>query len=153
MLNVPEIEFLNGVVIGRVDMVGSMAVGRSEINSDRVLDLSLDIANQAKEKNLKVVVGGGVSVDSIPFFKAFPKNHLDRFETRKVIFDCPAAIQNPEEAFIKAVKFELMWLTNKRDYYGAIAREDEERIVMMENRYKTSLAKVQAQRHSEEAIA
>ena len=143
MLKVPEIHYLNGIVIGRVDMVGSMGLGRAEINSKRVLDLSIDLAKQAKDKNLKVVVGGGVSVDSIPFFKAFPANHLDRFETRKVIFNCPEAIHNSEEAFIKAVQFELMWLKNKQNYYSAIAREDAERIHMMENRYQASLAKIQ----------
>ncbi len=143
MLEVPEITFLNGIVIGRVDFVGSTGWGRDAINSDKMLNVCLDVAEKAKAKNLKVVVGGGVSVDSIPFFKAFPKGHLDRFETRKVIFDCPAAINNPEEAFIKAVEFELLWLKNKQNHYSAIAREDNDRIVMMENRYKKSLEKLQ----------
>lgn len=144
MLKVPEIKYLNGIVIGRVDMVGSLGLKRDEINSKRILDMSMKLAAQAKDKGLSVVVGGGVSVDAIQFFKAFPKDHLDRFETRKVIFNCPNAINNPEDAFIKAVQFELMWLNNKRDYYSAIAREDEDRIIMMENRYKASLAKVKA---------
>lgn len=142
MLKVPEIKYLNGIVIGRVDMVGSLGLGRDEINTQPVLDISLDLAARAKDKGLSVVVGGGVSVDSVPFFKAFPAGHLDRFETRKVIFSCPEAISNPEEAFIKAVQFELMWLNNKRNYYSAIAREDNDRISLMENRYKNSLAKL-----------
>lgn len=144
MLKLPEIKYLNGIVIGRVDMVGSLGMGRDTINSQQVLDITKDLAARAKDKNLTVVVGGGVSVDSIPFFQSFPAGHLDRFETRKVIFNCPAAINNPEEAFIKAVQFELMWLNNKRDYYSAIAREDEDRIIMMENRYKASLARVKS---------
>lgn len=144
MLKIPEIRFLKGVVVGRVDLVGSMQLGRDQINSKKVLDITLDIAKRARDHSLDVVVGGGVSVDSIPFFRAFPKDHLTRFETRKVIFDCPGAINNPEEAFIKAVKFELMWLNNKRDYYSAIAREDEDRIEMMEKRYNAGLSKVGA---------
>ncbi|MDR3490950.1 MAG: aldolase/citrate lyase family protein [Gammaproteobacteria bacterium] len=143
MLKVPEVKYLNGIVIGRVDMVGSMGLARDQINSQKVLDISMELAAKAKEKGLSVVVGGGVSVDSIPFFNAFPAGHLDRFETRKVIFGCPEALNNPEEAFIKAVKFELMWLNNKRNHYSAIAREDNDRITMMENRYKNSLAKIQ----------
>ncbi len=153
MLKIPEIKYLNGIVVGRVDMVGSLDIGRDAINSQKVLDLTLDLAKQAKDKNLSVVVGGGVSVDSIPFFKAFPKGHLDRFETRKVIFDAAHAINNPEEAFIKAVKFELMWLNNKRNYYASIAREDEDRIVMMENRYKNSLEKIKKNAAAEAEMA
>lgn len=139
MLAIPEIKYLNGIVIGRVDMVGSMGIGRAQVNSQQVLDLSIDLAKQAKDHGLKVVVGGGVSVDAIPFFKAFPAGHLDRFETRKIIFSCPSAINNPEMAFIKAVQFEIMWLKNKRNYYSVIAREDEDRIQMMQDRYKISL--------------
>ena len=144
MLEVPEIALLNGIVIGRVDFVGSLGWSRESVNSEEMLQYSLDLAKKAKNIGLKVVVGGGVSVDSIPFFKAFPKEHLDRFETRKIIFQCPNAINNPEIAFIKAVEFELMWLKNKQNYYAAIAREDSDRIVMMEKRYRTALLEVQA---------
>lgn len=142
MLAVPEIKYLNGIVIGRVDFVGSMGLGRDEINGQKVLDYTLELAAKAKAKGLTVVVGGGVSVDSINFFKAFPKGHLDRFETRKVIFQCPEAINNSEEAFLKAVEFELLWLKNKQNHYAAIAHEDNERIKMMEARYQSGINKV-----------
>jgi 4-hydroxy-2-oxoheptanedioate aldolase len=144
MLKIPEIIHLNGVVIGRVDFVGSMGMGRDQVNSQKMLDMSLDIAKKAKDHDLKVVVGGAVTVDSMPFFKAFPKGYLDRFETRKVIFDCPAAINNPEEAFIKAVEFELMWLKNKQNSYSMIAQEDASRIEMMEIRFSKALEKLKA---------
>lgn len=142
MLKIPEIHLLKGIVIGRVDFVGSTGWGRESINSEKLLKCCLELAERSKEKGLDVVIGGGVSVDSIPFFKAFPKGHLDRFETRKVIYQCPEAINNPEAAFIKAVEFELMWLKNKQNHYAAIAREDHERIQMMEARYKASLEKI-----------
>lgn len=143
MLKVPEIKYLNGIVIGRVDMVGSMeGLSRDDINSEKILKMSLELAEKAKEKGLSVVIGGGVSVDSMPFFKAFPKGHLDRFETRKVIFGCPAALDNPEIAFLKANEFELMWLKNKKNYYNSIANEDNQRIEMLEKRYRAGLAKL-----------
>jgi len=152
MLKIPEIKYLNGIVIGRVDMVGSMGIGRAAVNSQQVLDLSLELAKKAKDHGLTVVVGGGVSVDAIPFFKAFPAGHLDRFETRKIIFKCPSAIENPEIAFIKAVQFEIMWLKNKQNYYSVIAREDEDRIEMMQERYKVSLQKMNAYEVDHELI-
>ena len=139
MLAIPEIGRLHGVVIGRVDLSGSLGLTRDQINSDKILDLSLQVAGQAKALGKQVVVGGGVSAHSRPFFRAFPEGHLDRFETRKVIFSCPGALANPEESFLKAVEFELLWLKNKKAYYGAIHREDDERLTMMEKRYKESI--------------
>jgi 4-hydroxy-2-oxoheptanedioate aldolase len=139
MLKIPQIDRLDGVVIGRVDLSGSLGLTRDAVNSDELLKLSLQVAKQAKTLGKQVVVGGGVSVHSKPFFQAFPSGHIDRFETRKVIFGCPGALSNPEEAFLKAVEFELLWLKNKKAYYGAIHREDDERMTMMEKRYKESI--------------
>lgn len=143
-LQLADIKFLKGIVIGRVDMVGSLGMSRDSINSAEVLKISTETAAKAKQHGIEVVVGGGVSIDSIPFFRAFPKGHLDRFETRKVIFGCPAALENEEAAFLKAVEFEIMWLKNKKAHYGAIADEDNERIVMMETRYKNAIERVMA---------
>jgi hypothetical protein len=139
MLRLPEIDQLDGIVLGRVDLTGSLGLTRAEVNSSDILSLSLQMAEMAKAKGLDVVVGGGVSVSSLPFFRAFPGGHLDRFETRKVIFSCPGALYNPEEAFLKAVEFELLWLKNKKQYYGQIYREDDARIEMLERRYQEAL--------------
>ncbi len=139
MLALPEIKALSGVVIGRVDLSGSMGLTREHINSQQVLDIALKIAEKAKSAGLKVVIGGGVSVHSLAFFQKFPAGHIDRFETRKVVFSCPAALNNSEEAFLKAVEFEILWLKNKKNYYGAIHREDDARLEMMENRYLNSI--------------
>jgi 4-hydroxy-2-oxoheptanedioate aldolase len=139
MLLIPEIKSLAGVVIGRVDLSGSMGLTREAINGPEVLDIALQMAAKAKSAGLSVVVGGGVSVHSLPFFKTFPEGHIDRFETRKVVFSCPGALNNPEQAFLKAVEFELLWLKNKKNYYGAIHREDDARLEMMEERYRKSI--------------
>lgn len=142
MLALPESQFLHGIVIGRVDFVTSIGLSRDDINSPVMLDYALDIAAKAKAKGLSVVIGGGVSVDSLAFFKAFPSGHIDRFETRKVVFQCPQALHNSEAAFLKAVEFELLWLKNKQNHYAAIAREDNERIKMMEARYRHGIEKL-----------
>lgn len=142
LLSLPEASALKGIVIGRVDMVGSLGMSREAINDKTILEKCLVIASKAKKVGLEVVVGGGVSVDSLPFFQQFPATHLDRFETRKIIFNCPAALGNNETAFLKAVEFELMWLKNKKAYYGAIADEDNERILMMESRYQHAIDKI-----------
>ena len=91
-----------------------------------------------KSLNKEMVIGGGVSAHSLPFFKALPEHSLNRFETRKIIFDAKKALNdsNADKGILKAVGFELMWLKNKRDFYGMIFKEDEQRLQMLEARYK-----------------
>lgn len=142
MLEIPEIDLLDGIVLGRVDLTGSMNLNRESVNSKEILDICINMAAKAKAKDKKVVVGGAVSVHSLPFFREFPKGYLDKYETRKVVFACPGALENKEEAFLKAVEFEIAWLKNKKAHYGNIHREDDARLVMMEERYNKSIAAI-----------
>ena len=138
MLALPEIDQLDGVVMGRVDMSGSLNLKRDEINSRQIFEITRDLFQKAKQKNLECAIGGGVSAHSLPFFRELPTGSLDRYETRKVIFGCPGALEKEaDKGILKAVGFELLWLKNKRDYYSLIAAEDAQRIVMLEARYKT----------------
>lgn len=143
MLALPEINQLDGIVIGRVDMTGSMGISREEVNSSQIFDIAKDIILKAKSKGLECVIGGGVSAHSLPFFKNLPEGTIDRYETRKVIFKCPEALdENADKGILKAVGFELMWLKNKRDFYGMIHAEDKQRIEMLETRYQKLIAAV-----------
>ena len=142
MLKVPSIKHLSGIVLGRVDMCGSLGLERTEVNSQVILDIALEISHKAKQHGLTVVVGGGVSFESISFFQAFPQGGIDRFETRKIIFSCPNALNNTKESFLKAVEFELLWLKNKSNHYSAISNEDKKRIEMMERRYQTAITDI-----------
>lgn len=139
MLKIPEAKELDGIVLGRVDLTGSMNLDRASVNSDEILEICVAMAAKAKASGKKVVVGGAVSVASLPFFQRFPAGHLDKYETRKIVFACPGALANKEAAFLKAVEFELMWLKNKKAYYGAIYSEDDARLKMMEDRYRASI--------------
>lgn len=132
MLALPDIHLLSGVVIGRSDLSGSLGLTREAINGEEVLKIALAIAQKAKSAGLSVVIGGGVSANSLPFFNTFPVGHIDRFETRKIVFSCPQALSNPQQAFLKAIEFEILWLKNKKNYYGAIYRQDDVRLDRME---------------------
>jgi 4-hydroxy-2-oxoheptanedioate aldolase len=139
MLATPEAADLDGIVLGRVDLTGSMDKDRDSVNSKEILEICVKMAAKAKAKNKKVVVGGAVSFHSLPFFQAFPAGHLDKFETRKVVFGCPGALKTDESSFLKAVEFELLWLKNKKNYYGSIFSEDDNRLKMLEQRYRSSI--------------
>ena len=139
MMAMPETKDLAGIVIGRVDLCGSLNLTRDDINSEEIKKATYKVAIDAKKNNKLVVVGGGVSFASIDFLNNVPKGCIDRYETRKIVFKCPEALKNSKKAFMLAVEFEIMWLKNKQNYYKQISREDESRLKMMEARYKKQI--------------
>ncbi len=68
MLELSEIDKLNGIVMGRVDLTGSMGLTREDINEQVVLDITRELFTKAKRKSLECAVGGGVSAASLPIF-------------------------------------------------------------------------------------
>ena len=126
---------IQGYVFGRVDYSLSKELGRDEINSDIVLNDVLKVSSVCKNLNMELVVGGGVSVDALEFLKKVRNIFLSRFETRKIIFSADALDKNLDKGMLEAVKFELLWLKNKKNYYGSIYNEDDKRIEMLQKRW------------------
>lgn len=126
----------DGIVFGRVDFAGSLGIGRAAIESDEITQRAIQVARLCRDSGLDFVVGGAVSIEALQNLKRFHAVHLSRFETRKVVFNGDA-LTNPslQQALLDAVHFELLWLLNKRDYYGFIHREDQARIEMLETRW------------------
>lgn len=138
ILALENINDLAGIVLGRVDMTGSLGLTRADIHSPRIFEIAKDLLTKAKRHGLECVIGGGVAADlSLPFFRNLPAGVLDKYETRKIIFKCPEALaEGADKGILKAVGFELMWLKNKRAFYQMIFEEDAERIKLLEGRWR-----------------
>ena len=133
-----EDERINGWVFGRVDYTLSSGLNREDINKDgKVTNDIIEVSKKALKNNLNLVVGGGISLDALEILKKIKKIHLNRFETRKIIFSSEALrIKNLDKGMLQAVNFELLWLKNKKNYYGSIFKEDDKRIDMLSKRWK-----------------
>jgi len=137
ILDLEGIKHLAGVTIGRVDFVGSMNGDRSVVNSGKMLGICEDIFTKARAKGLGCGLGGAISSDSIEFTKYLAdKKLVDKYETRKVVYDIGAIYNNPQAGLVKGIEFELLWLKSKQRYYSGIKREDQQRIDMLEQRFE-----------------
>jgi 4-hydroxy-2-oxoheptanedioate aldolase len=142
MLALPEIDDLDGIVMGRVDLLGSMGLDRAAINSADILRLAQELFARAKAKALRCGIGGGVAAQALPFFRSLGPELLDHFESSKVLFECPGALgPGAELGLAKAAGFELLWLKSKKQTYAALATEDDQRIRMMQARYEAAMHK------------
>lgn len=136
---------LTGIVFGRVDFTLSRGMPRTAVDERPITDAVLAVARVCAALDRELVVGGSVSVRSVDALRAFRQVRLDRFETRKIIFDGAACESDRiADGIANAVEFELLWLQNKRDHYHGIAREDEARIAMMEQRAGAGSPRVKA---------
>lgn len=130
ILNSESAKCLDGIVLGRTDLTESMALNPYDVDSDTILKIATDIALKIKEHGKEFIIGGGVSPISVKFFNKLGSN-LDKYETRKIIFDSKSIYTGrAEEGIIKALKFEQMWINNK----NSITTNDMERIKIIESR-------------------
>ena len=68
MMDLPGSGQLKGIVLGRVDMSGSLGMSREDINTEPIFKIAEELFVEAKKYGKECVIGGGVSASSIDCF-------------------------------------------------------------------------------------
>lgn len=123
---------MTNVAVGRVDFSSSLGYTRADINNDDMFEKVKIFLEKSRDYGLTTGIGGGISLEAIPFIHKLG-DLLDVFETRKVVFNNYEGLEI-EEALKLSTEFELLYLKNKTNTYSAIAKEDLDRIDMMQGR-------------------
>lgn len=133
IMNSPYLQYISGIVFGRTDFVKSLGIENDKVNSRIILDYAVSVSEIAKAYGKEFIIGGGVSFESLDFFRNIP--HLTNVETRNVIFDAHNLLCS-SNAFIcieKAVEFEISRIKNKI----LKTQEDLKRLQILEKRLKS----------------
>ena len=110
--------FLDGVVIGRSDLAGSLYLSKNDVNSKKIFNKVEKAFKKIKNLNKKKFIfkmGGSITPQSKIFInELYLKKLLHRVETRNVeIKLSKKIIENIDKIVIKAFEFELSWLKFK----------------------------------------
>ena len=111
-------------------MVLSLNYPKDYVDSEEIFEYANNIASKLVDK--KFIVGGNITKKSLQFL--IKLKNLSMFETRKIVFGVDSNLDNMEEGIIKALKFELLWLKNKRDLNLNFSQENLKRINILQHR-------------------
>lgn len=138
ILSAKNINSLDGVVVGRVDLMNSITGEKykGDVDSQETLTNVRRVLRKSKELGLITKIGGSITKNSKQFLKQLiDDNLLDYFETRNVIFDCKFVDLCKYQQIIEmAVEFQMQLLIAKRDYYQKLFKANDKRLSMLKNR-------------------
>lgn len=141
--------FLDGVVIGRSDLAGSLHLSKNDVNSKKIFNKVKKAFKKIKNLNKKKFIfkmGGSITPKSKVFInELYLKKLLHRVETRNVeIKLSKTTIKNIDKIVIEAFKFELDWLkfklkNIKKENNKLLFNDYSSRILEMTERLKRHL--------------
>ena len=135
MLKLGAAHGLKHVTIGRVDLAGSLGLTRKDIDSPEMAEMVTTVFRDARAHGFGTTLGGSIEAGSRSLITNLVANNLlDRFETRKVVFDAKRGLEFFDEGVRSAHQLELLWLENKARLHTHAAEEDASRIVMLRKR-------------------
>ena len=113
IINSNDFTIIDGIVLGRNDLISSMNLNKKDVNSEKILEIASTIAIEMEKQNKTLIIGGCVDENSIDFFNKISSKSFKAFETRKIVFKKEREIS--KKSIQKAIEFELVWLENKKN--------------------------------------
>lgn len=119
---------LTGIVVGRSDLCKSMGLTKQNVDDKQVLYIVSSIMSKAKKCNLKTIMGGNLTKNSLEFINSLKINGLiDAVETRNVLMEI-TDINKVSNNIEEAIKFELDWITYKNECFDKMSKDNIKRI-------------------------
>ena len=135
-----NINNIDCITIGRVDLVGSLNKDRNYINSEEMYNIVNNTFSYIKKtnNNIKTYLGGSINNESKDFINKLRKL-INYVETRYIIFDINKLLQNYEKCIELANIFEYYWLNYINTSYKI--EKNKKRIEMIKKRINLPLEK------------
>ena len=128
---------INGIVIGRTDLLGSLGLSQDDSDINLILDISNSISKKVQPSGKKIIIGGNISANSYDFLNDL--EFVSNFETRKVVFNSGVLSTTMfSKSVNKALEFEMLWLENKIQSLNSYSFETK-RFETLQKRYENSL--------------
>ena len=117
-LNSKYFRELDGVVIGRSDLAGSLNLSKKDVNKEAIFKIIQKTIKKIKKRvkpNFLIKMGGSITPMSKNFIdKLYKSKLINRIETRNIELKLNNnIIQNIEKIIPEIFKFELEWLKMK----------------------------------------
>jgi len=119
ILESPSSNILDGIVIGRSDLVKSLGYGKQDVANKEICKIVKSVLNNVKKSNITTLMGGSIGRSSISFICGLFENQLlDYIETRNVILKLnDSNISSLNSIINQMLVFESNWLKFKYDHY------------------------------------
>ena len=136
---------IDGVVIGRSDLAGSMSHPKSFVNSKRIYNIvskSFSYIRKSKKNKKILKMGGSITQNSKEFIQSlFVNKILDYVETRNIELKINSNVLKNFEQIITAIfHFELEWLRHKHKMQKKrkikLKNDNLERIKILKKRFQ-----------------
>ncbi len=139
IIETSEFDQISGVVFGRGDFTESIMLSRKDINSDEILNAANNLISKLPGDK-EFVLGGGISIESIPFLSKINHKNVTKFETRKIIFDYQNYLKKSDTklGINKALDLEILWHKYLEDIYMKFANRNVERVNLIKSRSSVS---------------